>query len=690
MRTAKYILPLAGLLLITGFILFLSKRNSHSNSSPTHPNVEEKELLPNDWLYRQRAYPSGSIDEQAYFKALEYKSNLLKEKISTRGSAPWIFSGPTNIGGRVTDIELQQTIPPSIIVGTASGGIFKTNDEGQTWIPIFDSALNLSIGDLSVAKSNQDIIYVGTGEANAGGGSIAYDGNGIYKSLDGGDNWIHLGLDSIGSVGKMQVHPADPDQCYVAAMGYLFENNPNRGLYKTNDGGETWENILFINDSTGVIDFAINPDDPNIMYAASWERIRRVNRRAYGGPSSGIHKSIDGGNTWNELTNGLPQSAGRIAIALAESNPEILYAIYAHETSGYIQGLFKSVDGGDSWFDLDYSDISEQPYMWWFGKIFVDPQDADIVYLPSFTMHKSEDGGLTWFDIFEGAHVDQHSICFDPLNPGKVYAGNDGGVYLSYDGGLVYEQLNGLPNIQFYTCEIDYQFPNRLYGGAQDNGTNRTLGGNEDDWHEIYGGDGFRVLVDPTDNNYIYAEFQYAGFGRSKDGGYNFDYSTSGIFFGDRKNWNTAFELNPVNPSTLYLGTNRLYKSTNRGEMWELLSADLTRNTTQHNIAFGTITSISISPLDTNLIYIGTDDGNVQVSKNGSNSWTLISGSLPDRWVTSVVSDPENINTAYVTFSGFRFGENIGHIYKTINQGSSWTDISANLPDIPINDLIVT
>lgn len=666
------------------FFLFHSMDKGRLNFSERITNEPEK--APNDWLYMQRAFPYGLIDTRAYFKAIADK----KTKFSNTGrfNAEWKFCGPTNQSGRITDIEMTQGFPQTIYVGSASGGIFRSGDDGDTWIPIFDEALSLSIGDMALAPSDNEIMYVGTGEANAGGGSIAYDGNGVYKTTDGGDNWEHLGLDNVGNIGKVVVHPHDPQTCFVAAMGPLFQNSEERGVYKTQDGGDTWDKVLFLNDSTGGIDLAIHPQNPDTIFAATWERIRRVNRRAYGGPSSGIFRSFDGGDTWQELLEGLPSTAGRIGIAISQSNPEILYAVYVHEISSLIKGIYKSTNNGNSWTEVNSADIYDQAFMYWFGKIIIDPEDPDVVYYPGFIAQKSTDGGDSWNDIFEDVHADQHAICIDPNNPERVLLGNDGGAFESTNGGNTYDQYLGIPSFQFYTTEADQSLSGRIYGGAQDNGTVRTSGFEINEWESIYGGDGFKVLVDPTDNTYVYAEYQYGNLASSNDGGFYFAPATNGISPFDRKNWNTPVVFDPADPSILYYGTNKLYKSTNRASTWQPISPDLTNNLPQNNLTYGTITSISVSHADTKIIYTGTDDGKVSLTTDGGDNWNTISSTLPKRWVTSIVTDPEDAATAYIAYSGYRFGENIGHIYKTNNLGIDWIDISGNLPDVPINDIV--
>jgi len=642
----------------------------------------ENKLKPNQWFLQQRTYPYNDIDRKAYSKALKYK----KQKEILRSGLNWTFVGPTNIGGRITDIEIANTEPPVTFVGSASGGLFKLG-ENDSWIPISEISMDMSIGDIAVAPSLQSTIYVGTGEPNAGGGSLAYDGAGMYKSTNLGKSWTHLGLKKVGSIGKVIVHPNDPQTCWVGAMGSLFKNSPDQGIYKTIDGGDTWNNVLFINDSTGVIDLAINPNDPNIIYAATWQRSRKVNERNYGGSGSAIYKSTDGGENWAKLSADLPTEMGRIGLAISPSDPNIIYAVITHASTSKLLGIYKSSDDGTSWDLKNANGFVDAPYMWWFGKIWVHPTNSEIIYVASVDMFKSSNSGNSFSKTFNGVHADQHAVCFNPNDPDKVLIGNDGGVYASSNGGTFFDKKDGLPITQFYTCEINHSNPKSVFGGTQDNGTIRTNTGNEDDWKRIYGGDGFRVLVDPDNQNYIYAEYQYGNIARSQNKGISF--VPAKPTNSDRNNWNSPIALDPNEPKTIYWGSHKLYKSTNRAQSWNVISGDLTTNPTQKNLTFGTLTTISVSPLNSNIIWVGTDDGNVQVTKDGGNSWTLISESLPTRWVTAVQADPKNEDGCYVTFSGYRFGEFKGHIYKTDDTGNNWSDIGGDLPDVPINDVIV-
>ncbi|MDW3649966.1 MAG: glycosyl hydrolase [Bacteroidia bacterium] len=680
-------LCLLGILTTSTFYLYESQEKKKQRE------IYQQKLQPNEWQFRQRAYPSGEIDMQAYQKAQKFrKLKIAQKKLQTKDGIaenPWEFAGPFNIGGRITDLEMTASSPQRLYAAAASGGIFLSTDMGANWNPIFDDENSLSIGDMAIAPSNDSVIYVGTGEPNAGGGSLAYDGLGVYKSTDAGSSWTSRGLTEIGSVGRVQVHPDDPETVYVAAMGPLFKNSPDRGVYKSTNGGFSWTKVLYKNDSTGFIDFAIHPDNPDTLYAAAWERIRRPDRRDYGGASSGICRSYNGGASWEELNIGLPPYGGRIGIAISPSSPNILYAYFVNPDNGYLEGIYKTTDHGDNWTAMPIMGISDVPFMWWFGRIFVDPLNPDIVYTTALNMHKSVDGGNSWTEIFANAHVDQHAIAINPLNSNELFLGNDGGVYFSADQGATHTKINNLPITQFYALEIDESFPNRLYGGTQDNGTNRTLTGSLDDWENIFGGDGFYVLVDPNDNNFIYAEAQNGFFAKSSNGGTTFLSSSLGIV-GTRKGWNSPFVFQPNNSRILYFGGSKLFKSTDRAENWTPISPDLTQGPGMGNLTVGVLTSLSVSSQNTQTIITGADDGTLSVTRDGGTNWSSVSDALPDRWITRVLADPSFSRGIYATFSGYRFGSNEGHVYKSLNLGSSWTDITGDLPDIPINDIIKT
>lgn len=680
--STKHIIFIGAVISLTIFMFTVSQQ--------TH-RVLKPEKIPNDWFINQRAFPQGQVDYNLYRAALN-QARELQADAQNRDEA-WVLAGPTNIGGRITDVEMVPANFDTIYAGAASGGVFKSVDGGQNWQPIFDDALSLSVGDIALDPADSRTIYVGTGEVNAGGGSLTYGGFGLYRSTDGGQEWQHLGLEDTRYIARVAVDPDDSERIYVAAMGKLFAPNSERGLYRTTDGGQSWENVLFVSDSTGCVDVVVHPHDSRTIYAAMWERIRRPDRRSYGGVTCGLYRSTDSGDTWQELTNGLPHQStqvGRIGLAIARSNPDVLYAIYA-DNIGWFDGVYRTTDGGDSWARTNDSVLSDiySSFGWWFGNIRVDPQDPDVAYAMGLDIYKTTNAGQSWFYASGNIHVDQHGLYVHPLSPNFVVAGNDGGIYISQNGGNTWVKSPNLPITQFYTCEIDAQMPQRLYGGTQDNGTNRTLTGQLDDWQHIYWGDGFYVLVDPTDNNYVYAEYQYGNLARSTDGGYSFYPATNGINPSDRNNWNSPVAFDPSNPSTLYFGTHRVYKSTNRAVSWSPISPDLTDGPPDGNLVYSTVTTIAVSSTDGGVIYAGTDDGHVWVTTNGGGEWSDISTDLPQRWITRVAVDPTDAAIAYVTLSGYRQDIYLPHIFRTTDFGVSWQDISGNLPEAPLNDVIV-
>ena len=654
-------------------------------------NSSEKEKInegPDEWMFNQRAWPYGKINYNAY---LESKKQALFLRNSDRKNLtdPWVFAGPINIGGRITDIEMPATDTNTIYVGTASGGIFKTTNHGTTWLPIFDNQLSLSIGDLKIDPNNSNIIYAGTGEANASSNNGAFPGDGIYKSTNAGTTWTNIGLPNSQNIGRIIINPSNSNNIFVAVMGQLYGTSNERGVYRTTNGGTTWQKVLYVNDSTGCIDLTINPSNPNIIYAAMWQRIKYPFGGMRCGAGSGIYKSTDGGTTWAQLTNGLPASnvnTGRIGIDISPTNPNIIYASYSTTTANIFDGIYKTINGGTSWSRVDNigTDINNG-YGWYFGNLRVDPTNSNIVYALGLNIWQTTDGGTNWTEITSWyPHVDHHALLINPLNSQSIVNGNDGGIYYSNDGAMSWIFDAKLPITQFYACEIDNLNPTNLYGGSQDNSTERTLTGNVDDWEIIFGGDGFYVLVDPTNSNNIYCEYQYGQFQASNDGGFSFWSAMNGINPTDRMNWNTPIVIDPSNSQTLYYGSNYLYKSTDGANSWNLISGDLTDN----NGYYSSITTIAVAPTNGNVIYTGTDDANVWMTNNGGTTWNNISAGLPSRYVTRLAVDSYNSNIAYVTFSGYKYNDYLPHVFRTINSGTTWQDISGNLPEGPVNDLI--
>lgn len=650
----------------------------------------EPGAFPSEWAWQQRAYPYDKFDFEQLKDAVVQAQAMRIEarKMPASLSATWVERGPTNIGARVSDIVIHPVDTDIIYAAISSGGVLKSTDAGVTWAPISDDLPVLTLGAIALDPQDPDVIYLGTGEANAH--SFSWFGMGLYKSTDAGVTWEYKGLEDTRYIARIVIDPMNSNRVWVAGTGALFGTNPERGIYRSLDAGDTWDLVLSVTDSTAGTDVAVDPQRPDTVYACMWERVRGLTYRQSGGPSSGIYRSYDGGDTWQELTNGLPSGpdVGRMGISVCESQPEYLYAIYADDP-GYFAGVYRSQDGGDSWtrtYDGNLDNLHSS-FGWYFGQIRVDPGDRDHVFALGVPFFETQDGGNSWYEVGSSMHVDHHALAFDPTDFSRIFNGNDGGIYYSLNSGATWYKSYDQHTNQFYAIEIDYQNPSRLYGGTQDNGTLRSITGDPDDYERIFGGDGFYCNVDPTDSTSIYVEYQYGNLFHSTDFASSWTEVMDGISSSDRRNWSTPVVMEPGDPQTLYYGTYRLYRTTNGGTMWNAISGDLTNGSAGGG--FGTLTTIAVAPTDVDVIYVGTDDSNVWVTDNGGGSWTNISATLPDRWVTRVAVDPGNENLAYATFSGLRWDENIGYVYYTDDMGATWTDITGDLPAAPVNALVV-
>jgi len=676
---------------------------SYSTSVPASLKGEDgPSAYPAEWGWMRRTAPYWNVDAQAFQEEVGRAQSL--RKASALGNrfalSPVAPVGPDNIGGRFSDIEWDPTDADIVYASAATGGVFKSTDGGASWMPIADALPNLNAGDLAVDPNNPSTIWLGTGEPN--GGHNNFPGNGLYRSTDGGANWTFIGLGGTASIGRIVVDPTDSQRVFVAAQGSYFAPNPERGLYRTLDGGTTWQNVLSVSDSTGVTDVVIDPTNPNRMLAATWERVRRPNGGTHlFGPTSGIWRSLNGGDTWTKLgaANGLPnpatQPTGRIGLALCGADPNVAYAVITNGNN--VIGLWKSTDFGTNWINND-TDLEIQAggggFSWYFSQVRVSPDDCNQVYALDVTFFRSDDSGVNFTIQYAGFpagfHVDHHALAFHPENPAILLEGNDGGINYSTDRGESWSKIPGLPVNQFYEIGLDASNPARLYGGTQDNGTLRTTTGGVSDWTRILGGDGFYVNVDPTNPDVIYAESQFGNLFRTTNGGVNWTNVVPSGSGSDRKNWSTPVRLDPVTPSIVYYGTQRLWRSTNGGASWTAVSGDLTGWVP--GAVLGTITTIGISPSNTNVVWIGTDDGRVWRGVWGgvSFTWTNVTvAPLPPRWVTRVVPHPTDPLAAWVTFSGLKWRDPESHVFATTNGGANWTDISSNLPAVPINGMTV-
>ena len=609
--------------------------------------------------------------------------------------------GPAVMSGRISDMENHPTDPMIIYAGSAGGGVWKSNDAGTTFYPIFDDHAQ-SIGAVELDPNDPDnTIYVGTGEPWPRN-SVSI-GDGLYKSNDGGNNWKKIGLENSERIANIIVNPENSNEIYVAVLGALWSDSNERGVYKSNDGGETWENILFLNNSTGCADLAMDPSNPKILYASMWEFRRTAWSFNSGGDNSALYKSTDGGENWSKIHNGFPEGKlGRLAIGVSKSNPNTLYTVIESEKNED-KGLYKSTDGGENWEQKNNDfGITVRPF--YFSRIVVDPKDEDIVVKAGLYGSISKDGGET-FENLGNMHADIHDMVFDINNSDIMYVGTDGGVYRSWNKGVTMEIVENLPLSQFYHISVDNEEPYNIYGGLQDNGSwygpSFAAGGiSAKHWNAVGQGDGFRVLRHPT-KNIIYSEMQGA------ENVWRYDVDNNLVktiqplpvdgYEEYRFNWNTPIETSKNNSDRLYIGSQYVHRSNDTGNTWEIISPDLTTNdpTKQNQEDSGglsmdnsgaenhtTIFTITESPLNENIIWAGTDDGNIQVTKNGGKSWKNVIGNVSgvpkNTWVYHIEASVHDENTAYVVFDGHTSGDMKAYAYKTNDLGKTWTNIIPN------------
>jgi len=656
-----------------------------------------------------------------------YEAHMAMSEASPFKNLPWQFVGPTNVSGRMTDIAVVTPKGDSytIYVAGASGGVWRTQNEGVTWEPIFEQEASTSIGDVTVAPSNQDVIWVGTGEANIFRSSMA--GAGVYKSVDGGESWTHMGLAGTYTIPRIIVHPTDANTVYVAASGHEWTDDEYRGLYKTTDGGASWEKIFYIDDQTGVIDLVMHPTDPNTIYAATWQRIRdRWNdpRNEEDYSWSGIYKTTDGGENWTEVTDGLPEARyrGRIGIDIARSNPEVVYAFVdnyevasdapAGATDAYgrprgptIKGasVFRSDDGGSSWRRTSQENQQmasmSGTYGWVFGQMRVDPNDEDKIYVMGLGLNVSEDQGGS-FRSLRGMHGDHHGLWIDPDNSDYLVNVNDGGVAISYDGGENWRTFyDNLPLVQFFNIAHDMGNPFRVYGSVQDHGSFRGIvdlsrGRNNIpavEFESAPGGEGSSHAIDPSDPNTVYSAGFYGTIQRSNMA----TGETQGLLpspepgeLAFRGQWVAPFIISPHNPRILYHGMNFLFRSMDRGESWDRISPDLTYNDPDKygDIPYQTLFSIAESPFKFGLIYVGTDDGRIWRTDDSGTNWKEINRGLPyQKWVAELVASQYDEATVFMAQNGKRDDDFTPYLWKSTDYGESWTSIVSNIPSGPVN-----
>ena len=620
--------------------------------------------------------------------------------------------GPAFLSGRIADIAIDPQNENRWFVAVGSGGVWKTENSGTTWKPLFDEQSSYSTGCVTIDPTNSNVIWVGTGE-NVGGRHVAY-GDGIYKSIDGGETWKNMGLKSSEHISKIVVHPTNPDIVWVASQGPLWNKGGERGVYKTTDGGISWKRVLGNSEWTGATELVIDPRDPDVLYAATWDRHRTVAALMGGGPGSGLHRSTDGGETWTKLSKGLPTSnMGKIGLAISPQQPDVLYA--AIELDRKSGAVYRSTDRGASWVKMSNT-VSGGTGPHYYQELYASPHQFDRLYLMNVRVLTSEDGGKTFTELKEEKkHSDNHAIAFKKDDPNYLMIGTDAGIYESFDLAENWRYIKNLPLTQFYKVAVNNAEPfYHVFGGTQDNGsaggpsaTDEVQGISNKHWYKTLFADGHQSATDPEYNDIIYAETQQGGLHRV-------DLTTGEplaiqpqAFIGDpheRFNWDAPILVSPHDPARLYFASYRVWKSDSRGDDWTPISGDLTRNEERLSLPimgrqqswdnawdvmamsnYNTITSLSESPLEEGLLYAGTDDGFVQVTENGGTNWSAIPVAkmgVPERsFVNDIKADLHDENTVYVVLDNHKEGDFNPYLFKSTDKGKTWTSLSANLPE---------
>ena len=630
--------------------------------------------------------------------------------------------GPTRQGGRVVAFAVVKQNPHAFYVGAGPGGVWKTINNGHSFKPVFDHENISSIGDIKVAQSNPNIVWIGTGEANLR--NSTYYGHGMYKSTDGGITWVHMGLEESHHIGRVVIHPENPNVVYVAAQGHLYSENSERGVYKTTDGGKTWVKCLeVVKDGRhiGATDLVMDPSNHDILYASSYDRRRWAWSFRTAGPGSGIYKTTDGGESWTKLTNGLPGGMlGKIGLAIYPKIPKILYATIdnanipgmsykkrykelfegqrpSKPTVGH--GIYRTDDGGESWRLVSPEGKSIGNRSNYYGQIIVDPNDEDHVYVLSSRVDESTDGGRTWGRAFSYGG-DNHVLWVDPQNSKHMLMGYDYGMAITYDSGKNWYHPDELSMAQLYAIGVDMDYPYNVYGGMQDFGSWKGPSTKKgrfpirfEDWEHVQGGDGFYNQVDPTNSRWLYSESQFGGLNQIDQKTGKRKHIQIERESGIRFNWNAPFLLSPHNLDVIYHGANMVLRSSNRGESWEQISPDLTTNDPRKMKGVGavqycTITTLDESPIEQGILWVGTDDGNVHLTKNGGKNWAKLNDRIPGnpgQWVSRVIASYHEAGTAYLTYTGFHRDDFRPFVFKTIDFGETWISLANNLPEESIN-----
>ncbi|MEL6987694.1 MAG: glycosyl hydrolase, partial [Bacteroidota bacterium] len=654
-----------------------------------------------NFTYAQRKKKKGDAPKPPAKKEASFVSTMKLRNV-----------GPSFCSGRIADIAVHPNDENHWYVAVGSGGVWETKNAGITWKPIFDNYSVYSTGCITIDSNNPSTIWLGTGE-NVGGRHVGY-GDGLYRSTDGGKSWKNMGLKKSEHLSEIIVHPDNSNVIFVAAQGPLWSKGGERGLYKSTDGGQNWKQVLGDNEWVGVTDIAMDPRDPNLMYAATWQRHRTVATYMGGGPGTAIYRSRDGGENWEKLSNGIPRSnLGKIGIAISPQQPDVIYA--AIELDRRKGGVYKSTDQGSSWTKMS-STVSGGTGPHYYQELYACPHNFDRIYLMDVRIQVSNDGGKTFRRLKENKkHSDNHAIVFRADDPDYLLIGTDGGIYESYDLADNWRFIDNLPLTQYYKVAVDDRKPfYHIYGGTQDNGSHGGPSRTDDwsgirnaDWYKTLGADGHQSATEPGNPDIIYAETQQGGMHRidlkTGEQVYIQPQPLEGDVY-ERFNWDAPIIVSPHDPATIFFASQRVWKSTNRGDSWVALSDDLTRNENRIELEimgkkqswenpwdnyamsnYNSITSLSQSPIDPNIMYAGTDDGIIQATTDGGKTWKKIMAStmgLPSRaFVNDIKADLHDANTVYVALDNHKEGDFNPYLFKSTNNGQTWTSIKANIPE---------
>ncbi len=662
----------------------------------------QKSPIPNDLWYQIRSYPNG-FDQNLFLKRMNDLKVNASNTSQTRAvdlTLPWVAEGPGNIGGKFNVLTKSPLTNSTLYAGATNGGLFKSIDDGTTWNPIFDDLSYLAIGSMVIDPQNENTLYVGTGDKNFGGGS--HIGNGIYKSSDAGTNWTQIGLEQTGIITELVLHPTDQSIIYAATLGNPYEKTTERGVYKSIDGGTTWDNILFISDSSGVIDLVMDPSNPDVLYASGFNRINLPFNGKVSGPDSKIFKTSDGGTTWIQLTNGLPNTAeSRVGLAISTTNTNTLYAIYVAADGLDVLDIYKSTNSGVNWTPLNAInnglDIDALGgFGWYFGEIYVNPYNDNHIVITGVEMYHSIDGGSTWSQnvpdwwTYE-VHADKHNVLF--LSADSYIIATDGGLYKTTDNGVTWVDIENMAVTQFYHIDVDPNQSGIYGGGAQDNGTMNGNATTFNLWERLYGGDGFRLTYLKQEGpNAMYVQTQNGNINHLDGNGNQTDVSPD--LFEDRTNWDTPYIINE-DENELFVGTSKMSMMQNAPYgFYNSISQDLTKvalGTAVGRERSHTITEVEQATYNSDILMVGTSDGLVWRGDR-TNAWNftnVTTPTLPNRYVTGIKSSPNANDNFYVCYSGYTLNDYSSYIYKTSDLGLTWIDISGDLPNLTVNDILV-